>query len=156
MSIHKVLLVAVVVIVPWTVVAEAQKEDAVKDEMKKLQGVWQVTKWIDTDGKPAAADEVKGISFEFKEDRVTKRTDGRAREPLKFILNPTKKPNWIDFDAGLDIEVKMQGIYKLEGDELTICIISGSRSDQPPERPTEFKANEKKHHTLFVVKKVKK
>jgi uncharacterized protein (TIGR03067 family) len=65
-------------------------------------------------------------------------------------------PKWIDFDAGIKVDVEMLGIYKLDGDKLTICTISGSQSDQPAVRPTEFKANKKKHHTLFVMKKIKK
>ena len=56
--------------------------------------------------------------FEFKKDRVRMRS-----EALKFTLNPSKKPKWIDFDydvAGIDIGVEMKGIYKLEGDALTV------------------------------------
>lgn len=150
MNNYKALLLAVVFIFPWTIAVEAQKEDAAKDEMKKLQGVWQVTKWFDPD--PAPEDEVKSVTFEFKNDQIIKRTDGRAREPLKVVLNPAKKPKWLDLDAGIEV---MQGIYKLEGDELTFCVIAGSSSNQVPERPADFKANKKKHHVLFVMKKIK-
>ena len=154
MSIHKVLLLAVVVIFPWTVAAEAQKEDAAKDEMKKLQGVWQVTKFIDDSEKPAPANEAKEITFEFNGDRVTQRKGKNdSGRPGKYVLMTAKKPKWIDIDFGGGIS---EGIYKLEGDELSICVIAGSRSGQPPERPTEFKASEKKIHTLFVMKKIKK
>lgn len=152
MSIRKVLLLATVVIFPWTVAAEAQKGDDVKAEMKRLQGVWQVTKWTETDGTLVPPDEINGMSFEFKDDRMIQRKGGRAREPLKFTLNLTKKPKWIDLHS---IEV-IQGIYKLEADELTLCLISGSNSDQAPERPTEFMANKNKYHTVFVLKKAKK
>ena len=153
MNVRKVLLLAVVVIFPWTVAAEAQKDDAAKDEMKKLQGVWQVTKWIGSEGGTAPADEIENLTFEFKEDRVTQRK-GKDRTPIqgKYSLDPSKKPKWLDINFGQVTEA----IYKLEGDELTFCVISGSRSGQPSVRPTEFKASKEKHHTLFVLKKVKK
>lgn len=151
MNHFRTLLGSAVIFLPW--VAVAQEKNAPPDEVKSLQGTWQVTKWINPDGKAAPDDEVKGMSFEFKKDRVRMRS-----ESLKFTLNPSKKPKWIDFDfdaAGIDTGVEMKGIYKLEGDALTICVISGATSGQPAERPTEFKANKQKHHTLFVMKKVK-
>src|SRR5438093_11716109 len=141
MNISKTLLLAAAVVFPWAAAATAQNDTPAQAELKAIQGIWQVAKWVDPDGTLAPADEIKGTSFEFKDDRVIKRTDGLAREPLKVALDPSKKPKWIDFDSGDPLDVKKQGIYKLEGGELTICIISGSRGDRPPERPTEFKAN---------------
>ena len=55
-------------------ISDAQKETSVADEVKSFQGVWQVTKWIDSEVRPRA-DEIKGMSFEFKKDTVIKRTD---------------------------------------------------------------------------------
>lgn len=152
MNLFRMLLGSAVIFLAWAV--SAQEKNATQDEMKSLQGIWQVTKWIDPEGKAAPDDEVKEMFFEFKKDRVVMRA-----EPLKFTLNPSKKPKWIDLDfdaAGIDVGVEMKGIYKLEGDVLTICVISGSTSGQSAERPTEFKTNKQKHHTLFVMKKVKK
>jgi uncharacterized protein (TIGR03067 family) len=48
-----------------------------------------------------------------------------------------------------------EGIYKLEDDVLTICIVSGGKSGKPAPRPTEFEAKKGEHHALFVLKRVK-
>jgi uncharacterized protein (TIGR03067 family) len=152
MNLCKLWLLGVTLIFTQSFAAQAQKEKPKDDDLKKLQGIWQVTKWIESEGTPAPADEIKGTTWEFKEDRMITRSNGMAREPLKFTLNSSKSPKWINI-LGLEVA---EGIYKLEGDEFSVCVVSGSMSGQRPERPTEFKANEKKHHTLFVFKKVKK
>ena len=50
----------------------------------------------------------------------------------------------------------MEGIYKLEGDELYLCFVGGMRGEKVTPRPTEFKASKNPPHSLFVLKKIKK
>jgi len=136
------------------IAADKPKEDAVKEELKKLQGTWQVTKFIDHSEETAPADEIKHMTFKFKEDHLTiqKDKDDSGKE-LRFTLNPSKKPKWIDIDTGTRIS---EGVYKLDGDELTICVVAGTRNGKAAPRPSEFKARKREKYTLFVVKKVKK
>jgi uncharacterized protein (TIGR03067 family) len=131
--------------------------DAVKAELKKLQGTWQVTTWIDSSEQPAPPDEIKYFTFEFKGDVLILRKDkdDTSRDPLKCTLNPSKEPKWIDFDVGKPLPA-MAGIYKLEGDELTICVVAGGVNEKPGLRPAEFKASKEKVHALFVLKRIKK
>jgi hypothetical protein len=49
-----------------------------------------------------------------------------------------------------------EGIYKLDGDELTICVVAGSRGGKTAARPSEFKASKRDKYSLFVLKNVKK
>jgi uncharacterized protein (TIGR03067 family) len=132
----------------------ADKEDAVKAEREKLQGVWQATKWIDEDGDAAPAEETKNYTMEFKGEEIIIRADakdsGRAH---KFRIDPSQKPKWIDVEtSGLPVA---EGIYKLDDEELTICIVSGERNGKTAPRPTEFEAKKKEKYTVFVLKKRK-
>jgi uncharacterized protein (TIGR03067 family) len=134
-----------------------EKDDKAKAEVKKLQGTWQVTKWIDESGKDASDDETNRSSLVFKGDTVDIRhsKDGPKRA-FPFKLDPTKNPKQIDIDMGPGLPVPMvEGIYKLEDDILTICIVSGGKSENFPKRPTEFQAKKGKFYSLFVMKRVK-
>jgi uncharacterized protein (TIGR03067 family) len=135
-------------------VLAAIEPDPVQEEMAKLQGTWQVIKWIDSSEEAASADEIKDASFKFKKDHLTirKDKDDKGRE-LAYTLDPTKDPKWIDVDMRSLIS---EGIYKLDGDKLTICLISGTRNDKAAPRPKEFKARKREKYTVFVLKKVKK
>jgi uncharacterized protein (TIGR03067 family) len=126
-------------------------------ELDKLQGTWQVTGWITHNEVPATADALKDFTFEFKGDTVTlkmgKKDPGRE---MTYRLDPAKKLKSFDLvDGGADGDVA-EGIYKFDGDELTICLISGMRNDTPSPRPTEFKASKRDKYTLFVLKRAKK
>ena len=134
--------------------ADPTKEDAAKADAAKSQGTWQVTKFIDHSEQAAPADEIKDMTFEFKGDSlaISKDKDHAGRE-MKFTLDPSTKPKGIDLDAGGKVSA---GIYKLDGDQLTICVIGGSRTGLVPKRPSEFKASNAKKYSLFVLKKVKK
>jgi uncharacterized protein (TIGR03067 family) len=126
-----------------------------KEEVQKLQGIWQVTKFIDHSEDAAPTDEIKGFTFEFQADRLTMRKskDDKGREQ-KYNLNPSKKPKWIDIGVREGSPLG-EGIYKLEGDQLTICVVGSTNSKNPTLRPSEFKAK-KDRHSLFVLKKVDK
>lgn len=66
---------------------------------------------------------------------------GGKEEVMSYKLNATKTPNEIDLTATEEGKPKtMYGIYKLEGDLLTICL---SDAGKPEDRPKEFKSDAK-------------
>jgi uncharacterized protein (TIGR03067 family) len=155
MKISKWLLSATI-LVSFTVAstAEAPRDDT-KDEMKKLEGMWQVTKFIDHSEKAAPADEIAHFTFEFKGDRLTMRKakDDSGKE-MKFTLDASRTPKAMDIQMG-GSHVS-EGIYKLDGDQLTICIVAGTRNGKAAARPSEFKASNRDIYSMFILKKVKK
>jgi uncharacterized protein (TIGR03067 family) len=147
-----VISAAILVFSTAALVADAQTGDD-KDDVKKLQGRWQATKWIDDSEKPAPDDEVKGYTLEFKGDHVLfgRRKAGRD-QGQKYTVDPSKQPRWIDIEMG---EKPLGlGIYKIEGDELTICVVGSNNSGRPSPRPSEFQAK-MDQYTLLVLKRVK-
>lgn len=154
MSAFKHCLLAATIVFPWTIAVDAQKEKPAEDVVKKLQGLWQVTKFIDHSEQAAPADEIKEMVFEFKEDRITQRKSKEdPGRPGKYTVNAAKQPKWMDIDFGGRVS---EGIYKLEGDELSLCFVGGMRGGKITPRPTEFKANMNPPHSLFVLKKIKR
>ncbi len=155
MTVIKPFLPAVVLAtVTAALAADPAKEDAAKADAAKLQGTWQVTKFIDHSEEAAPAAEIEHMAFEFKGDRVTMRRtkDDPGREG-KYTLDPAKRPKSIDIDFGVPVS---EGIYKLDGDTLTICVVGGSRNGKTAARPTEFRASKRDKYSLFELKKVKK
>jgi uncharacterized protein (TIGR03067 family) len=153
MTITKFLLYAVILVFSAAaLVADAPKVDD-KDDVKKLQGTWQATKWMDGSEQPTPEDEVKGFTLVFKGNQVTfGKRKGVEDQGEKYAVDSSKQPKWIDIDIG---EKPLGlGIYKIEGDDLTICIVEESDSEKLTPRPSEFKAK-KDQHTLLVLKRVK-
>jgi uncharacterized protein (TIGR03067 family) len=74
--------------------------------------------------------------------------------PITYKLNTSKNPKEIDM-AGKDAKGKQEtsyGIYKLEGDKLTICMAD---SDKMEDRPKEFKTTKASKATILVLQKKK-
>jgi len=70
-------------------------------------------------------------------------------------LTPSKRAKEIDIALG-SRGGRSEGIDKLAGDELTVCVMAGMRGDKPATRPSEFKASQRAKHSLFLLKRVKK
>lgn len=140
--------------VAFAIADDKPKGDAEKEDSRKLQGIWQVTKFVDHSEEAASADEIKHMSIEFKgDDMIVRKDKDDSGKEFQFTLNPSKKPKWIDVDMGGRVS---EGIYKLDGDELTLCIVGGTRSGKAAVRPSEFKASNREIHSLFVLRKMKK
>ena len=156
MTIAKALLSAVMIVaLTTTLSADAPKKKDAKDDAEKLQGTWQVTKFIDHSEEAAPAEEIAHFTFEFKGDHLVIRKDKDDRgKQMKYTLDASKKPKAIDIDMGGP--VVSEGIYKLDGEKLMICVIAGSRGGKTAARPSEFKASKRNKYSLFVLKKVKK
>jgi uncharacterized protein (TIGR03067 family) len=129
--------------------ADGAEDDAVKKELNKLQGTWQMVSH-EVDGKPDTA--LKGAMRFVEGDKFTIKKDDKVMRAATMKLDPTKKPKWIDitFTDGPEKGKTRLGIYALEGDTQKICY-----GDLDKERPTEFVSKPGTGHRLVVFKKVK-
>jgi uncharacterized protein (TIGR03067 family) len=118
-----------------------------------LEGEWQAQS-RSFNGKPAPYDPasvqyVFGPAGEWVMFLEGKKIDEEKRtyEAIK-----DSRPLAINLTIGVSAEgPTFRGIYKIEGDILTICMRQGS-----DERPTEFKSEEGSRTYLYVFKRVKK
>ncbi|AMV23581.1 hypothetical protein VT84_04165 [Gemmata sp. SH-PL17] len=77
---------------------------------------------------------------------------GNKEAPLSYTLDSSKSPNEIDM-SGTNPNgqsEKMYGVCKLEGDKLTIC---AAKSENPADRPKEFKTSATVQALLMVFEK---
>src|SRR5207244_1966927 len=121
----------------------ARAADSVADEVKKLQGEWQVVE-AEAKGKKVAKDDAdaKNMRFVIKDNELTVgAADGSgAKRQKTFKLDPAKMPKEIDITSldGQEKDTTAACIYKLEKDRLTICMPYFTKD--PSVRPKEFKA----------------
>ena len=112
-----------------------------------IEGGWTLVS-LEAGGKKSSAE--KTIQATATQLIATK--DNGTEDPLNYKLDPTKSPAEIDLTetrANGKTET-MYGIYKLEGDTLTIC---AAMSDKPADRPKEFKTTPESKTMMMTLKK---
>jgi uncharacterized protein (TIGR03067 family) len=114
------------------VVADA-KEEANRADIAKWQGEWRAVA-MENDGKPSTGEQlakikltVNGTNYYFQ--------NGSFSEHGTYRFNAAVEPKQLDIVVGdgKDKGKVYQTIYKIAGDELTICLESANEK-----RPTEF------------------
>ena len=120
-----------------------------KAELAKHEGIWRAVSFR-RDGKETDPAVVRSITREADGDRVVWRRDGKSFSASTIVLGPAAEPKTIDIhaDGGPGRDKVVRGIYKLEGDRLTLCTAD---PDQP--RPTAFRADAGDRWTLMVFKR---
>jgi uncharacterized protein (TIGR03067 family) len=120
------------------------KPEDVKKEFESLNGTWKITK-MELEGKDLLAG-FGEAEAKFKDKELT--SPGIAAD-LK--LDPSKDPKAVDlsYTEGPSAGRTVKGIYKLEGDKLTIC----RALKQDGKRPTEFSAPAGSGKMLFEFKR---
>ena len=126
--------------------ASAQKKGADKKELENFQGKW-ATASVTVDGE--AEDEIKDRFLAIKGDKATFLDKDKERGTGSMKLDPGKSPAHLDFtyEDGPAKGTTLKGIYKFEGDTLTLCY-GGFGKD----RPTEF-ASKAGSGTILIVQK---
>jgi uncharacterized protein (TIGR03067 family) len=117
-----------------------------------LQGNWVATK-AETNG--AASPEVVGHRLSFAGDRFEiKSKDGKAVYVGTVHTDPNARPAAIDFahTSGALNGKTWKGIYKREGDTLTVC---DNAADLAKGRPTAFDASRGSGFVLITFAKAK-
>jgi uncharacterized protein (TIGR03067 family) len=126
---------------------------------KELAGAWQPHS-RESEGKKEIVpkDVADNLELVISENMVVVKEDGKVNN-LKFSVKILidKSPAWVDFIVTAagdtpDVMKTCPGIYKLEGDTLTVCY---REPHADVKRPTEF-ATKKGDDVILVVFKKKK
>jgi uncharacterized protein (TIGR03067 family) len=131
-------------------IAGDDKADAVKMDMKLLQGDW-IMQSFETNGKPIAAEQAMKIKLTIKGDRYAVDIGERKIE-LTFKIDPSKKPKTIDFTMAQGEEKAVTlGIYEVSADTFKVCRAVEAGKD----RPSEFSTKEGSGTALASYKRAK-
>jgi len=126
--------------------ADAAKEDAAAEDLKKMQGDWIVVTMV-ADGMKIPDDDAQALFRTVKGDQYTVSRYRRVIGKGTIQLDATKKPRTIDArPAGAARDAKpILGIYEFDGDKLKLCFAPAGK-----ERPTQFRSEEGSGLTLTV------
>jgi uncharacterized protein (TIGR03067 family) len=131
--------------------APVPKEDPVKAELNKLNGLWKVTSMQKAGVELVQEDSAEQL-LTFKNGEFTW---GDASEPFGKILSidPSRSPREVDYtyNHGPDKDKRHKAIYSLDGDTFMDCF-----GEAEGDRPTEFKSTADNGYTLVKYKRVKK
>ena len=119
-----------------------------QNDLKKLEGDWKIESWTQFGAQVGA-----NWTWTFKGDKYTL-DQGTNLEEGTIKLDPKKDPPVMDLEiTGGNCKGKDQpGIYKLDGDTLTVCFAWPGVAD----RPTEFTSTADNRWILIVLKRGKK
>ena len=131
-------------------VGAAADEVDVDAETKKIQGAWILVS-SESDGKAVPAEDLKErkLQMVFDKDEVLATMEERVVSLGTFKLDPARTPRW--YDRTYSDGTPRRGIYRLEGDTLTICL-AGLGKD----RPTTFETKKDDGRSLLVYQRAKK
>jgi len=99
-------------------------------KIAELQGVWQAIH-LEKEGTPGPEDTVKKVKLIIQGTDFIPQMDDEQKK-FTYYADPTQSPKTIDIKSP---DLVYYGIYKIEGDRLTLCIY---QCPTPQDRPKDF------------------
>jgi uncharacterized protein (TIGR03067 family) len=132
----------------WSAVGllSAHAADTKKDE-EKILGSWTIVSFEES-GKKAADAAIQDTKVTFTADGKITVKRGEQVEEFTYKLDPTQKIK--EFNGTNSQGKTINGIYKLEGDSLTVCFDRAGGG-----RPSEFASGDGTTIVLEVLKREK-
>jgi uncharacterized protein (TIGR03067 family) len=121
-----------------------EKKDPSKEDQEKIQGNWKVESATVAGAKNP--EEVLKMELTIKGEKIVSKMGNEKKEGT-FKLDGGAKVKTIDIRTE---DMVLHGIYKLDGDTLTICLDESGEA-----RPPEFESREGSRVALVVLKRVK-
>jgi uncharacterized protein (TIGR03067 family) len=155
----KVQVLALAVIVLASTGAALAQDDAVKMELVKMQGDWQLVR-AEENGQSASERFLENLRCVIKGDRLTfsavvpptPLTDQCSRLAIKIDASTTPKCIDLKVEAGSLKGTVLEGVYEWKGDGLKLCLFL---TDGTRNRPLDFEAKAGSNRVLFVLKRQK-
>ena len=147
MRIHALLLLAV----GLQIAADQPSDDAIKKEMKKLDGTWVVQSVV-RDPREKGEGEGKDLRIIISGVNAVVKAAGEDKTLGKAAIkiDPTKKPKTIDITGEGEMAAVL-GIYELERDTLRVCWGPSEKM----QRPTQLTSKPGSGQSLVVLKRGK-
>jgi uncharacterized protein (TIGR03067 family) len=123
----------------------SDEKDPTKEDQERIQGTWKVESG--EVGGLKNPDDLLKIQLVFMAEKVISKIGDAEKKKGTFQLDATAKLKTIDVRTDDQL---VHGIYKLEGDTLTICLDESGEA-----RPAEFESKEGTKVALVVLKRVK-
>jgi uncharacterized protein (TIGR03067 family) len=143
MNFARFVLGSVIVVMHANSVVQGQ------DAAKELQGVWTCAH-ATIDGNPLAEDTAKQLKLTLTADRYKSQRGDQVLFDSSYKVDASKSPKQIEM-IGTEGDLKGKaalGIYKLDGDTLTMCYCLPGK-----ERPTAFESSSGSGAFLVVWKR---
>ncbi len=133
------MITSIVLVSAGLLLAADAPADATKKDLEKFQGTWELV-------PPENDVNAVILKVEFKDDKVRVIYPDGGELKGTFKLDATTDPKLIDFS--LKDRGEFEGIYKLDGDRITVC----ASDPCTKQRPSEFSKDGKNTVTLKRVK----
>jgi RNA polymerase sigma factor (sigma-70 family) len=128
--------------------ADAQgKKSAGGNDLMKIQGIWKLASWeLDGQLKPAEASKGTTLEINAKGEWRLSFSPGKPTNQALVFIDPSKEPAVMEV-RGPNGRVFRSGLYKVEGDTLTICSTAWPGASPPKELKSSAE------HDLWVWKR---
>ena len=137
-----------------------EADDAVKEEIAKLQGTWVIEKRLTNKEK---GQDLLGeiVKITFKGNKVVlhgkpvKDGEKKPEEQFAFTVDPAKKPKRIDIRLSKEpgksaVAININGVYLLDGDNLKLAFNNTDRGTVFPfGYPTDFEGKDRSTATIL-------